>query len=215
MTEKKKPSNLYNHKIVKVGTQQRPYNNTNNKGTDNMAYKTKLDAKAEKIIKLGGKDERGKPNPTKVEGYYLGAKNTDGQYGPGFLHIFKTVEGNVGLFGKTNSNRLLSKDHVGQMVLLEFTGMSTPKKGRAAAYEFKLSYDEEDVVDTAGLNLNVAAASEDEESDGVADDEEETDLGSEDEQLDEVAPQRPIKQVARPADPAAQKARMQQLLNRK
>ncbi len=158
-----------------------------------MAYKTKLDAKTDEAIKLGGEG-----NPSSIEGYYLGAKDTpDTGYGPGKLHIFQTEKGNVGVWGKTNINRLLTADHAGQMCLLEFTGMGERRKGRNAAYEYKLSYDEDNTIDTSGLNVNAAEASED-----YADDSD----SEEEEVQDEVAPARavPPKVSAKTPDAARQ-----------
>lgn len=124
-----------------------------------MSYKTKFNGTADTAIQLGGKG-----NPTSIEGYFLGSKDTpDSGYGPGKLHIFQTAEGNIGVWGKTNSNRLLTKDHVGQMVMLTFTGMGPKSKGKNPAYQYELKYDEENTIDTTGVELNTAEPAYDED----------------------------------------------------
>lgn len=128
-----------------------------------MAYQTKTTLNADATYVLGGADEKtGKLNPTSVEGYFLGNRTTpDKGYGPGVLHIFQTSEGNIGIWGKTNSKSLLTNDHVGQMCLLTFTGMSVPKKkGRQPAYQYKLQFDKDNTIDVSGIDVNASEESE-------------------------------------------------------
>lgn len=115
-----------------------------------MAYKEKTSLNAETTAHIGGTNKTtGKPNPTKIEGYFLGTKETVSDYGPGKLHVFQTASGNVAVWGKSNSNRLLTKDLIGQMVELTFTGMGKPAKGRQPAYEYKVRHDEDNLIDVA------------------------------------------------------------------
>lgn len=132
-----------------------------------MAYKKKIDARTDNTIQLGGEKD-GIKNPTTIEGYYLGSKSVDGDYGPGKLHIFNTSEGNIGVWGKTNLNHLLSPENVGQMCLVTFTGMGKAKKGRRPAYEYSLQYDEENTIDVTGVNLE-ATENNSEDDDSVDD----------------------------------------------
>lgn len=168
-----------------------------------MAYKTKFNGTADSAIQLGDKN-----NPVKasIEGYYLGTKNTpDTGYGPGKLHIFQTQEGNVGVWGKTNSNRLLTQDHVGQMVTLTFTGMGPKTKGKNPAYQYELQYDDENTIDTSSIDVNAAPAIEDEED---------QDLDSDETPVDVAPPVRatpPVKAASTPD--AARQAKVQALLN--
>ena len=134
-----------------------------------MAYQTKASLDTEVTYVLGGTNEKtGKPNPTSVEGYFLGNKTTpDKGYGPGTLHIFQTETGNVGVWGKTSSKNLLTPEHIGQMCLLEFTGMSTPaKKGRQPAYKYKLQFDKGNTIDVSELDVNASNESEPDYGDG-------------------------------------------------
>lgn len=142
-----------------------------------MAYKQKIDLVTDRTIQLGGNNSKGQPNPTSVEGYYLGHKLVESDYGPGKLHFFQTAEGLVGVWGKTNLNRIMTDDHRGQMCLVTFTGMAKPvKKGRRPAYTFSLQYDDENTIDVSGISINPtetadAAESTTETSSGGYDDE--------------------------------------------
>lgn len=132
-----------------------------------MAYKTKFGGNTDKTIKLGGNDNTtGKANPTSIEGYFLGSKDTQSDYGPGKLHVFQTPEGTVGVWGKTRLNSLLTSDIRGQMVKATFTGMIAPsKKGRKPSYGYQVQHDEDNTIDVSGVDLSAAEPSEsDEES---------------------------------------------------
>lgn len=123
-----------------------------------MAYKKKIELKADDAISLGGINSKtGEKNPISVEGHYLGAKTTpDTGYGEGKLHIFSTARGTVGVWGKSHLNRLLTSDHVGQMCLVTFTGMSIPKKGKRPAYQYELQYDAENTIDVSGITVETS-----------------------------------------------------------
>lgn len=132
-----------------------------------MAYKTKFSGNADKAIKLGGtNNETGRANPTSLEGYFLGSKNTKSAHGPGKLHIFQTPEGTVGVWGTSKLNDLMTSDIVGQMCEVTFTGMIPPRvKGRKPAYGYKVRHDEDNTTDVSGIDLNAAEPAEAEESD--------------------------------------------------
>jgi len=145
-----------------------------------MGYKTVVELKSDQTIKLGGKDATGKANPTSIEGYYLGHRETKSDYGIGVIHFFQTQDGNVGVWGKTNMNRQLTKDRLGQMVLVTFTGMGKAQKGKAAPYNFQVQYDDGNTIDVGGVALSNTDTHED--VDNVED--------LNDEPLDEVQPER-------------------------
>lgn len=129
-----------------------------------MAYRTKLDPSNAKMTAIGGTNSDGVNNPTTLEGHYLGTKTTEGgEFGPSKIHFFSTKEGIVGVWGKSRLNSLLSKDLLGQCVMVTFTGMIKPsKKGRRPAYGYELKHDPSNTIDLTGLNLNAVAESEDE-----------------------------------------------------
>ena len=171
-----------------------------------MAYETKADLSTDKTIKLGGVDEKGRPNPTSIEGYFLGTKETESDFGPGKLHIFQTADGNVGVWGKSRMNGLLTSNHIGQMCLLTFTGMGKPSKGRKPPYLYKLQFDKDNTIDVSGIDVN-AAVVEDDVDYGSYDNEEET-------PADEVPPTRAVAPKRAAATPSASsQARTQALLN--
>lgn len=166
-----------------------------------MSYQTKFDGNTDKTVTLGKEGD-----PKSVEGYFLGTKETpDTGYGPGKLHIFQTSEGNVGVWGKTRLNSLLTSDLVGQMTLVTFTGMIQPKtKGKRPSYGFKVQHDPSNKVDTSNVNL---AASED------ADDSSDESYASE-ETAEPTYSSRPTAPKAPASVPdAARRARLQSLVN--
>jgi len=168
-----------------------------------MAYKTVVELKSDQTIKLGGKGADGKPNPTSIEGYYLGKRETKSDYGVGVIHFFQTQDGNIGVWGKTNMNRLLSSERVGQMVLVRFTGMGKPQKGKAAPYNYQVQYDEDNTIDVGGVEL------------GAQDTEVHEDVESFDEEpMDEVPPPRAVAPKHPASTPSASsQAKVQALLN--
>lgn len=175
-----------------------------------MGYQTKLDLRTDTTIALGG-SRNGKPNPTRIEGYYIGAKAVDTDYGPAKLHIFQTSEGTVGVWGKSNLDRLLTGDHKGQMCLVTFEGMGKAQKGRKPPYTYKLQYDADNTIEVGGVDVNTVL---DQEDDVNADEEyEEIDPGAEEVALDEVKPARPVAARAPAAAPSSSsQKRLQELL---
>jgi len=130
-----------------------------------MSYKKHVDLNSDVTVALGGKDAKGKPNPTSVEGYYLGSRTVDGEYGEAKIHYFNTAEGVVGVWGKTNLNRILDPKYLGMMVLVSFTGMGKAQKGKKPPYNYELQYDDGNTTDVSGFNLDAAGAEEPDYSD--------------------------------------------------
>ncbi len=189
-----------------------------------MAFKKKLDANAETATALGGKNGQGKANPTSIEGYYLGAKSVETDYGPAKLHIFQDAETgtNTGVWGKTNMNRLLSPELVGQMCQVSFTGMGKAQKGRRPPYNYEVLHDEDNRIDTAGINLTAEASEEPDydttshNTSGSQYDDESDSVDPEDDEkpVDELPPRRATPPRAAAVAPnAAAVARTQSLLN--
>jgi hypothetical protein len=171
-----------------------------------MGFKKKFDGQTDKSIQLGDKNN---PVRASIEGYYIGTKDIpDSGYGPGKLHIFQTSEGSVGVWGKTNSNRLMTSDLVGQMCRLTFTGMGEKLKGKNPAYKYELEVDSSETIDTTGIDVNAKAVDEDEgeEGDTMAYEEERT-----------PAPRAVLKAAAPAATPklpnTGAQARIQALIN--
>lgn len=141
-----------------------------------MAYKTVSDLDADKTIALGGRDKNNKPNPTQIEGYYLGSKQCKSEMSQsGFckLHVFQTPTGNVGVWGKTKLDSALAQVDAGTMVMATFTGVGKPSKGRKGAYLYRVEFDPENTITpptTTGPDLS-ASDYEDEESPAFNEDE--------------------------------------------
>ena len=169
-----------------------------------MAFKRVPELSSNVTIKLGGKDASGKSNPTSLEGYYLGRREAQSDYGAGVIHFFQTQEGNVGVWGKTNMNRLLSDERLGQMVRVTFTGMGKAAKGKSAPYNYSVEYDEDETTDVSGIDLNTSAH-EDAEDPSTDDDS----------PSDEIQPPKAVAPARPLATPnASSAAKVQALLNR-
>ena len=79
-----------------------------------MAFKERPDLTSETVHALGGTNNKtGKPNPTKVEGYYVGVRECETDFGPAKIHFFDTADGRIGIWGKTTLNRQLTADLLG------------------------------------------------------------------------------------------------------
>jgi hypothetical protein len=129
-----------------------------------MAFKKKFDGQTDTTIQLGDKNN---PVPVSIEGYFLGTKEIpDGGYGPGKLHIFQTANGATGVWGKTNSNRLLTRDLIGTMVRLTFTGMGPKVKGKNQAYTYELEVDATETMDVTGIDVGGTQSQADDEDGG-------------------------------------------------
>ena len=177
-----------------------------------MGFKTKLELSSDKTITLGGKDvNTNKDNPKKIEGYYLGSRVTpDKGYGPGLLHFFSTLEGNVGVWGKSRMNNLLTSELAGQMVRVTFTGMSEARKGRRASYMYKVEHDSENTIDVSGVNLQSETGGQEPEDDDTTSysadaSDDVSDVEDEHEVLDEVAPVRASRPSQVASTPSAER----------
>lgn len=177
-----------------------------------MGYKTKFDGNTDKTIQVGGVNSKtNQANPATIEGYFLGSKDTQSDYGPGKLHIFQTSEGTIGVWGKTRMDKLLTSELVGQMVLVTFTGMIAPsKKGRRPSYGYKVQHDPENTIDTSTINLSPSASDEEDSFE-----EEESFETEAEEAYEEPAPARAVApKVAAVAPDASRQAKVQALLNK-
>lgn len=172
-----------------------------------MAYQTKFSGNTDKTIVLG---KEGAPNS--IEGYFLGSKDTNSEFGPGKLHVFQTKTGTIGVWGKTRLNLLLTSELVGQMVKATFTGMIQPsKKGRRPSYGFEVQHDPDNTTDTSGINLNATAEAE-EDNEVLP---ESDDSAFEEETQDEAPTARPKAPAVAASVDASRQAKIQALLNKK
>jgi hypothetical protein len=185
-----------------------------------MSFKEVQDLDADVTVALGGKDKKtGKPNPTRVEGYYLGARKVESKFGKdgfSFIYIFQTQKGKIGVWGKTDLDRKMLAVTPGNMTRVTQSGsVSTP---RGDMMRFKVEVDADNTIE-----VNVAGNTADADGDEAPEDtssaydsgieEEESAPDADEEPLDEVQVTRaaPPKQVAATPD-AIRQAKVKALL---
>jgi hypothetical protein len=184
-----------------------------------MGFQEVVSLDCDKAIQLGGSDKKTrKPNPTSIEGYYVGSKQIpSAKNKSGFtkLHVFQTGNGSVGVWGKTDLDTKLAGVASGTMTRVTYTGMKPTKNN--PMYVYKVEVDSDNTIDTSALEASSSDYAEygDEDGDAPVGDEptEETDPGEEEAQPDEPPPARakpPVKPAATPS--AAQQAKVKALL---
>lgn len=130
-----------------------------------MSFKEVTSLDAEVTISLGGVNKKtGKKNPTSIEGYYLGHRIVENKKGEGKIHFFQTPKGNVGVWGKTDSDRKLSGVTPGTMTRISFDKMQPTPNGEM--YKYKVEVDGDNTIEVAGLS----SASDDSGSSSTVDD---------------------------------------------
>lgn len=176
-------------------------------------------------VSLGGMNKKtGKPNPTKIEGYYLGTKeivSKKSKTGFDYLHVFQTAKGNVGVWGKTHLNRQMKDVAVGVMTQATFVKMKPTPNGDM--YEYKVRLDRSNTISVAAPSNSSIEASEPEADAGSYETYAEEDTGAEDESLfaeeaveDEMPAPMPKKPTKPAATPSAERvARMQAFINKR
>jgi hypothetical protein len=141
-----------------------------------MGFKEVTSLDADTVVSVGGRDKKtGKANPTSVEGYYLGFRTVENKKGEGKIHIFQTAKGNLGVWGKTDSDRKLSGIALGTMTRLSFKGMKPTPNGDMYAYVVEV--DTDNTIEVA--DLSAGAGNETGIETGGYDDGGDEDLGEE------------------------------------
>jgi hypothetical protein len=186
-----------------------------------MAFKERQSLDSDMTIALGGINKKtNKPNPTKIEGYFLGTKVVESKMsrdGTAKLHILQTSTGNVGVWGKTDMDRRLAGLQPGAMIRISYTGKQKIP-GKNDMYKYKVEVDDENTIQvdsTENTLLSADEVFEDDVPELPYDSVEESyeDAGDEDEVLDEApyrAPTPPKKAAATPD--AARQAKVKELL---
>lgn len=138
-----------------------------------MAYKELVSLDTDLVISLGGVDgESGKKNPTELEGFYLGFKEVPSKKsktGLSKIHIFQTSKGNIGLWGKTDTDRQLATGSVGLMTKVTYLNKVTLPNGNPM-HKFKIAQDPDNKIEVGSLptgasNSNLSYAAPDAEED--------------------------------------------------
>ena len=121
-----------------------------------MAFQEVASLDAEVTISLGGVNRKtGKKNPTSVEGYYLGSRTVENKKGESKIHFFQTQKGNIGVWGKTDSDRKLAGIEPGTMTRISFDKMQATPNGEM--YKYKVEVDSANTIDVAGLSASTLA----------------------------------------------------------
>lgn len=155
-------------------------------------------------VSLGGiNKETKKKNPIQVEGYFLGSKTVaGGKFGDSVLHILKTPDGNLGVWGKTNLNQKLLSVTPGTMVRITQSGMVPTKNGDM--YKYKVEVDTDNTIEVAAALAASSSeateeAAEETQAEFSEEEPEEEELEEEEAPVDEAPPAR----AARPATKTA------------
>lgn len=176
-----------------------------------MAFKEVLDLDCDTTIALGGTNRKtGKANPTQIEGYFLGSKQTvskKSKTGFANLHIFQTSEGNVGVWGKTDLDRKLRSVQQGTMTRVIQKGtISTPN---GDMYKYQVAEDQDDRIEVNFSANEPTQSSDDYETEST----EETSLDDEGSSYDETpAPRATAPRSPAQAPDASRQAKVQALL---
>lgn len=184
-----------------------------------MAFKPVQDLDADVTVALGGVDKKtGKKNPTKVEGYYLGSRDTaskKSKNGISKLYFFQTEQGNLGVWGKTDLDRKMLAVKPGTMTRVTQSGSVPTPNGDM--YKFKVEVDEANSIEVDFPTNNETAESNDEQesANAYSSSEDEGDEEAETPELvDEPVLARPSKPARAATTPdAARQARVQALFN--
>jgi hypothetical protein len=179
-----------------------------------MGFQEVQDLDCDVTTALGGRNKQtGKANPTRVEGYFIGSKQTvskKSKTGFAFLHILQTPKGRLGVWGKTDLDRKMAGVTAGTMVRITQSGTVATPNGEM--YKFKVEIDRDNTID---VDLPTPTAVEDAQSDelsGQAMEEEDAMAeASAEEDIPEPARAAPPSRPVAPPD-AAKRARVQQLL---
>lgn len=166
-------------------------------------------------ISLGGINKKtGKPNPTSVEGYYLGSRQTPDKLkknGFEYIHSLQTAKGIVDVWGKTDLNMKLLKIIAGTMVRVSHTGTTRPTpKGDMQVYKVEADTANTIAVATENGDLNAGSAGYGEDENG--------DNGEDDEDDGAALDEAPVARASAPRNPArtpdaAAQAKARALLN--
>lgn len=122
-----------------------------------MAFNEVTSLDADTTISIGGFNKKTKKdNPTSAEGYYLGNRTVETKTGVSKLHFFKTADGNLGVWGKTDMDRKLSSVNPGTMTRVSFARMQETPKGDM--YVYKVEVDSDNTIDVSLFTQNTSPA---------------------------------------------------------
>lgn len=188
-----------------------------------MGFEKVRTLETDNTISLGGTNKKtNKPNPARIEGYFLGSRTVPDQKkksGVSYIHVFQTAKGNVGVWGKTHMDNQLRAVTPGTMTRVTATGKTrSTKNGNMILFDVEI--DSSNVIEVAGLNPAAddggMDASPDEDSSYSSDDDGGgyEAAGEEEQEESEEAPEAVAPPVTAKAN-ADRQARVQALLKNK
>lgn len=150
-----------------------------------MGYEEITDLGTDTVTAIGGVNKKtNKPNPTSIEGYFLGSREVPSAMSKtGFakIHVFQTPKGNEGVWGKTDLDIKLAGVTPGTMTLVKFDRMQA-NKGKQPMYKYKVSVDKDNTIEVAGTSVvgNAETVESDETYAGNSSGYQDTDDGADD-----------------------------------
>ena len=176
-----------------------------------MAFQEVTSLDCNDAIQLGGTNKKtGKPNPTKIEGFYLGSRQVaspKSKTGFSALHVFQTAKGNVGVWGKTDLDSKLSQVTPGQLTQVTFTGMKPTKNN--PMYSFKVAVDADQRIDVTTTAPTESTEDADDHEGYIED----TGIDGEDEETSPPYPTAPARAASAPSQ--SQQAKVAALLQKR
>ncbi len=137
----------------------------------------------------------------KIEGYYMGSFDFEGDYGPTKKHVFQTENGAEVVFGQRHLIQQLPTIKPGTMVRVTYTENLPPKKkGQQPMKLFLFEQDKKNTIDVVGAD-DAWSAENSEESSDVAD-----------APLDEATPARATKPAVPASSPSPERQAASQRL---
>lgn len=188
-----------------------------------MGFEKVVDLDSDTTISLGGRNKKtGKPNPSRIEGYYIGTKDVPSRLsrdGTAKLHVLQTAKGNVGVWGKTHLNRKMLLVPAGAMIRVTHTGMTPTPTGEM--YKYEVEVDKSNTIEVSAPSNETVSYENSDVSTGSYESYETEDSGLEEQDLlseetsyDEVAPTVIAAKPRSMTPDAAKQAKVQALLNR-
>lgn len=169
-----------------------------------MGYEKVTDLGTDTVVKIGGVDSKtNKPNPTRLEGYYLGSKNVKTSTGESVIQVFQTPKGNVGAWGTKELNDKLGQIAAGTMTLVEYKGKRKLQGGKTL-HTYDVSQDTDNVISASAIKQ---VASDDSDTETTEDYEETQSSDFSEEDAEQAA-------ALLVAEQKAKAAKVQEILNR-
>lgn len=153
-----------------------------------MGYKAVSDLSTDTVVKLGGIDGKtNKPNPTRMEGYFIGSREVKSENGTSIIHIFQTPKGNEGVWGTADLNSKLAQVTPGTMTLVKYKEKRKLSGGKTK-HVYDVMHDDDNTIEVSAPKDNVVSSDPDEQyAADTSSNYSEVDESEDDSQNDELA----------------------------